>query len=241
MKLMHRALALIYPDQCVLCTNLVDGPRALCASCWHSTPFITGHVCDKCGTSLIGHGDGSSDLCDDCIASPRPWSQGRAVFGYRDAGRRLVLALKHGDRTDLVPSAAEWMVRAGADLFHGSPLLVPIPIFWTRLVRRKFNQAAELANAISRRCDLDVCLDALKRARATRIQDGMSIEARFSNLQNAIHTNPARASALKGRDICLIDDVMTSGATLSVATQACYDAGATHVSVLVLARVAKAP
>ncbi|MGI9394528.1 MAG: double zinc ribbon domain-containing protein, partial [Boseongicola sp.] len=233
---MHRAFALIYPDQCVLCTNLVDGPGALCASCWHSTPFINGNVCDKCGTLLIGPGDGSSDLCDDCIALPRPWSQGRAVFGYRDSGRRLVLALKHGDRTDLVPSAAGWMARAGAAIFDGSPLLVPIPIHWTRLVRRKFNQAAELAKATGAQCDLDVCLDALKRARATKVQDGMNVEARFANLENAIIANPARASSLEGRDICLIDDVMTSGATLAVATQACLDAGARRVSVLVLAR-----
>ncbi len=240
MKVMHRALALIYPDQCVLCTKLVEGQGALCASCWRSTPFITGHVCDKCGTSLVGHGDGPSDHCDDCIALPRPWSQGRAVFGYRDAGCRLVLALKHGDRTDIVPSAAEWMAQAGTTLFHQSPLLVPIPIFWTRLVRRKFNQAAELANATGGLCGLDVCLDALKRVRATKAQEDMNIEARFSNLQDAIRANPRRLSALQGRDICLIDDVMTSGATLTAATQACLDAGAARVSVLVLARVSKA-
>ena len=241
MRVMHRALALIYPDQCVLCTNLVDGRQALCADCWRDTQFLTGHVCDKCGSSLVGHGDGASDLCDDCIALPRPWSRGRAAFGYADAGRRIVLALKHGDRTDLVPSAASWMAQAGADLLQEGPLLVPIPIFWTRLVRRKFNQAAELAHAIGKHRQVDVCPDALRRTRATKVQDGMSVVARFANLDGAISANPARTSLLEGRDICLIDDVMTSGATLSAATQACHDAGAAHVSVLVLARVAKAP
>lgn len=241
MKVMHRALALIYPDQCVMCTNLVEGSSALCASCWRSTPFLTGHVCDKCGASLIGQGDGSTDYCDDCLASPRPWSRGRAVFGYRDVGRRIVLALKHGDRTDLVQPATVWMAQAGAELLHRRPLLVPVPIHWTRLVRRKFNQAAELAKALGRRCDLDVCLDALNRTRATKVQDGMNVEERFQNTQDAIQSNPARVFALEGRDICLIDDVLTSGATLSVATQACYAAGAAQVSVLVLARVAKAP
>ena len=167
--------------------------------------------------------------------------RGRAVFAYRDAGRRIVLAMKHGDRTDLVPPSAEWMAQTGADLLQKRPLLVPIPIFWTRLVRRKFNQAALLANAIGGQIDLDVCPDALKRLRATMVQDGMTVEERFTNLDGAILANPKRASSLKGREVCLIDDVMTSGATLSAATQACYDAGATHVSVLVLARVVKAP
>ena len=144
------------------------------------------------------------------------------------------------DRTDLVPTAADWMANAGSDLFCGRPLLVPIPIFWTRMVRRKFNQAAELAYAIGKRCDLDGCPDALKRTRATKAQDGMTVEARYANLDGAIFANPARASALEGENVCLIDDVMTSGATLSVAAQACYDAGAKRVSVLVLARVMKA-
>ncbi len=189
----------------------------------------------------MGHGDGSPDICDDCIALPRPWSRGLAAFGYADAGRRLVLALKHGDRTDLVPSAASWMALAGAGLLKERPLLVPIPIFWTRLIRRKYNQAAELAHGIGRHCQLDVCPDALRRTRATKVQDGMTVEARFANIDGAICANAALASMLAGRDICLIDDVMTSGATLSAATDACYDAGAVHVSVLVLARVAKAP
>jgi predicted amidophosphoribosyltransferase len=149
--------------------------------------------------------------------------------------------MKHGDRADLVPPAAEWMAQAGADLLQQRPLLVPIPIFWTRMVRRKFNQAALLANAIGGQFDLDVCPDALKRMRATMVQDGMTVEERYTNLDGAILANPKRASLLKGREVCLIDDVMTSGATLSAATQACYDAGATHVCVLVLARVVKAP
>ncbi len=190
---------------------------------------------------MVGDSDGAADHCDDCINLPRPWSRGRAAFGYRDAGRRLVLALKHGDRTDLVPSAARWMVEAGADVLQDAPLLVPIPIFWTRMIWRKFNQAAELARGIATHRQLEVCPDALKRTRATKVQDGMSVTERFSNIDGAITANPAQASSLKDRNICLIDDVMTSGATLSVATQACYEAGANHVSVLVLARVGKAP
>ncbi|MGI9390058.1 MAG: double zinc ribbon domain-containing protein [Boseongicola sp.] len=241
MTVMHRALALIYPDQCAICTNFVEAPGALCASCWRSTPFLTGHVCEMCGASLIGFSDGFSDICDDCIAMPRPWSRGRAVFAYRDAGRRIVLALKHGDRTDLVPAASQWMARAGTELFQSQPLLVPIPIFWTRLVRRKFNQAALLASAICGHSGLDACLDALKRTRATKIQDGMTVDQRLINLDGAILVSAKRAHLLKGREICLIDDVMTSGATLTVASQACYDAGAAQVSVLVLARVMKAP
>ncbi len=171
----------------------------------------------------------------------RPWTRGRAVFAYRDAGRRIVLAMKHGDRTDLVAPAAEWMAQAGAKLFHRRTLIVPIPIFWTRMIRRKYNQAALLANAIGKQCNLDVCPDALKRTRATKVQDGMTVEERFTNLDGAIITNPERVSLFRNREVCLIDDVMTSGATLTEATKACYDAGATHVSVLVLARVVKAP
>ncbi|MGI9391892.1 MAG: ComF family protein [Boseongicola sp.] len=133
------------------------------------------------------------------------------------------------------------MTRAGTDLFQTQPLLVPIPIFWTRLVRRKFNQAAELTKAIGDHAGLDICLDALSRTRPTKMQDGMTVDERYKNLDGAILANAKRVHLIKGREICLIEDVMTSGATLSVASQACIDAGAAHISVLVLARVMKAP
>lgn len=107
------------------------------------------------------------------------------------------------------------------------------------MVRRKFNQSALLAKSLAKISDIDDCPDALVRTRATKVQDGMSVEERFANVTGTIRVKLVRKPLLKDRDICLIDDVMTSGATLSASAQACHDAGAARVSILVLARVTK--
>lgn len=181
----------------------------------------------------------STELCDDCLTIARPWDHGRAALLYKDNGRRIVLSLKHGDRTDLVHTAKSWMIRAAGPILTDDVVVVPIPVHWTRLLRRRYNQAALLALAVAKSKNLQVIPDALVRKRATPVQDGMGREQRFENLSNAIHPHPKRSIGLNGRDVLLIDDVMTSGATLAAATEACYAAGARRVSVLVLARVAK--
>lgn len=238
---MQRALSLIYPDQCVLCPELVETAGGLCASCWRDVAFLRGLVCDRCGASLPGDDDGSDVFCDECLVTWRPWEKGRAVFSYRGAGRRFILALKHGDRPDLAGPAAVWLAHAGRPVLRRESLIVPVPIHWSRLLKRRYNQSVELARALSRNTDLDFCPDALVRVRRTPIQDGLGVEQRFANVADAITPHPRRRSILQGREVCLIDDVMTSGATLGAATEACLDAGARRVSVLVLARVEKAP
>ena len=241
MAFMQRALGMVYPDQCVLCSEFVDGQGALCGACWRDMPFQTGHACDLCGASLVGETDGTADHCDDCIAMPRPWTKGRAALAYRDAGRRVILGLKHGDRTDLIPIAGGWLARTGSDVLDDDTLLVPVPLHWSRLLRRRYNQAAELAKVISKLYDLDMVPDALIRTERTKPQDGMGVEARFQNVGKVISPGVSRGELMKGRKICIIDDVMTSGATFSACAHACSAAGATEISVLALARVDKTP
>lgn len=136
----------IYPPQCVMCDARTDVDFALCGPCWAETPFVTGLCCDRCGAPLPGQGEPEAGvLCDDCMTIARPWSKGRAALVYKDKARRMVLSIKHGDRTDLTRSAGPWMARAGRDLIGRDSLIVPIPLHRFRLLRRKFNQAALLA------------------------------------------------------------------------------------------------
>jgi len=236
---MQRALRIIYPPQCISCAAPVAGELALCGDCWRDTPFITGLVCGACGTPLPGEDSAPDVLCDDCMAIARPWAAGRAALLYKDNARRLVLALKHGDRTELARPAARWMQRAADGLIGPETLVVPVPIHWTRLLRRRYNQAALLADEVARLTGSPTLPDALIRRKRTPVQDGMGREARFANMTGAIVAHPKRSSALAGRAVLLVDDVMTSGATLAAAAEACQVAGATRICVLVLARVAK--
>lgn len=236
---MQSVLRLIFPPQCIGCGELVEDDFGLCGPCWRDTPFITGLHCDSCGVPLLGDGSDGLEHCDDCLTIARSWGRGRAALIYRDGARKLVLALKHGDRQDLVRPAGRWLARLAPPLLDPETVIVPVPAHYWRFVRRRYNQAALLAGEVGKRTGHPVIADLLRRPRATRVQDGMGVDQRFANLAGAIRPGPKASEILAGRPVLLIDDVMTSGATLAAATEACHIAGAEHVNVLVLARVAK--
>ncbi len=233
------ALHLIYPPRCLTCSELVDDDFGLCGSCWRDTPFISGLVCDQCGVPLPGEDTGQTELCDDCLRIARPWVHGRAALLYKDLGRKLVLSLKHGDRSDLARPAARWMSRAAGSILRDNMLVAPVPLHWSRMLKRRFNQSAVLACAVAKQLNLPYCPDLLIRSRRTPSLDGLSFEARFGTTDGAITPNRTQAHRAEGRPVLIIDDVMTAGATLSASTQAAFAAGASEVCVLVLARVAK--
>ena len=238
MKL-QSAVRLLYPPQCVSCAALTDSDFGLCGDCWRDTAFIGGLVCDACGTPLPGEDDGTVVHCDDCMTIARPWTKGRAAMLYQDNGRKMVLGIKHSDRTDLARAAGGWMATAAAPLLQPDTLIVPVPLHWTRLLSRRYNQSALLAQWVAAAVKRPVCPDALIRKTRTKPLGGYSRDARFAALQGAIAQHPGRAAQVKGKPILLIDDVMTSGATLAACTEALKAAGAGPVCVLLLARVAK--
>ncbi|MEL7211214.1 MAG: double zinc ribbon domain-containing protein [Pseudomonadota bacterium] len=235
---MQSVLRLLYPAQCLTCDALVELDHGLCGECWHGAHFITGLVCDCCGVPLPGE-ESEEVLCDDCMVIARPWTRGRAAFLYSETGRKLVLALKHGDRTDLAPPAARWLAAAARDLLMPETLLVPVPLHWRRRVQRRYNQSAELARALSKLTGSPFRPDLLERRKLTRSLDGLTREARFEVLSGAIDVPTGKEAEIAGKDVLLIDDVMTSGATLAACAEALNAAGVANVNVTVLARVAK--
>lgn len=236
-----RVLRVIYPDQCASCDELTDAPHGLCGACWRETPFLFGKVCCMCGAPMVGSEDDDHTPCDDCIATPRPWKQAWAPLEYQGKARSLILRLKHSDRTDLARPASAWM----ADRLRGKldldTCVVPVPAHRLRLVQRRYNQAALLAKGLAQSLGLSLSVDALLRVKATPKLDGMTAVERFALLSGAIRAHPQRTDDIRGRPVLLVDDVMTSGATLAAGTEALLHAGAKEVCVCVLARVLKTP
>jgi predicted amidophosphoribosyltransferase len=239
MSVAQSLIRTVYPPQCVSCGALTDSDFALCGTCWRDAHFIAGVTCDQCGTPLPGEDRGEQVLCDDCLTVARPWDRGRCVVRYRDKGRDLVLQIKHADRTDLARPIGTWMAVAARPLLSDDSIIVPVPLHWTRLLRRRYNQAALLALRIGQVTGHAVAPDALVRRRRTRSLDGKSRDARFAALGGALAAHPRGGAVIRGRPVLLIDDVMTSGATLAAGTEALLAAGAAVVNVLAFARVVK--
>lgn len=210
----------------------------LCGACWRETPFILGPACHACGIPVLV-ADEPEIICDTCRDTPRPWDLGRAVMLYEGGARRLVLSFKHSDRLDLGPVLGGWMAERAHDLVDETTIVAPVPLHWRRLFARRYNQAAILSGEVARRLGLPHLPDLLQRVRATAPQDGIGPAARRDNIAGAIGVTARHAPTLSGRSVLLVDDVMTSGATLEAAARACRAAGAERICVLVLARVSR--
>lgn len=238
--LAERALDLLLPPRCVACEEPVLRQGMLCGACFGTMTFITAPFCDQCGLPFASDAQ-ASVRCESCLANPPVYKKSRAGFVYDDGVRRLVLPFKHGDRPTLARALAPHLARAGADLLAGSPLLVPVPLHRLRLLRRRYNQAALLAQAVGRITGCPVIPDLLRRVRATESLDDRSPEERRALLAGAIVVRRRRLAALAGRRVVLVDDVMTTGATANACATALMGAGAARVDVLIAARVPLGP
>lgn len=199
--------------------------------------FIERPFCERLGTPFAADlGDGL--LSPEAIADPPVYARARAVARYDDGpARRLVQRLKYGDRLELAATMGRWMARAGDEVLVEADVLVPVPLHPLRLAWRRFNQSVLLADAVSRQCGAPVYVDALARVRPTPPQVGMTKSQRALNVQGAFRVVPERAIGIDKRAVVLVDDVLTSGATVNAAARALLRGGARRVDVLVFARV----
>mgnify|MGYP001168733833 CR=1 FL=1 len=229
------ALDIALPTLCVSCREPVDG-EGVCASCWAKLSFIAPPFCPRLGIPFV-YDPGPELLSMEAIANPPAYQRARAAVRYDDVARTLVHALKYQDRTDLAPAMGRWMARAGRELLDGADVLVPVPLHWRRGWSRRYNQSGALARIISHTAGVPIAGDALRRMRPTQPQIGLSRSARAGNVQGAFAVPPAKKASVQGRRIVLIDDVLTSGATVDACARALLRARAASVDVLVFARV----
>lgn len=232
---MQMLINAIFPPQCILCSEPTDVPFNLCARCFEGYHPIDGASCFKCGAPVLVS-DSQTSVCEACFETPPPWNKGASVALYAGAMRRFVLGLKHGDRQDFLRFAAPRLAEKAQGFQLHEPVFVPIPLHWFRLIKRRSNQAAGLARHTAKALAADYSPDALVRIKATPKMENVAAVKRFELQQNAIALNPKRKSDVRDRNVILVDDVMTTGATLTAATRAIEQAAPKSISVLTLAR-----
>lgn len=231
---------LLYPPACLACPVLTAAPGGLCPSCWQALPVVDRPFCERLGTPFALD-IGGTLLSPAAIADPPVFGRARAVARFDGTARTLVHRLKYSDRLDLAPAMGRWMARAGREVLAQADVLVPVPLHRWRLWRRRFNQAAALAAAVSRETGVPLLYDALARSRSTRSQVGLTRAERARNLQGVFRVPQEARPLLQGRRVVLVDDVMTTGSTANAASRALMRAGAAQVDVLLFAVVANAP
>jgi ComF family protein len=230
------ALDALLPPRCLGCGGMVADPGALCPACWERIDFLAAPLCERCGTPFeLDPGAGAT--CGGCLREPPRFRRARAVLRYDDHGKQLILRFKHADRIDMAPTLARWMARAGAELLADADVIAPVPLHWSRLFARRYNQAALLANGLSALSGVPAAPRLLERRRRTISQGSMGRAQRLKNVKRAFAVrDPARAA---GRAVLLVDDVLTTGATAGECARVLLAAGAAHVDVLTVARVVR--
>jgi ComF family protein len=236
---LRAALDAVLPPLCASCRAPLADAGGLCPACWARTPFIAPPYCERLGIPFVND-PGPGVLSLEAIADPPAYGRARAAARYDDVARDLVHRLKYGDRLDLATAMGRWMARAGHELLDDADALVPVPLHWRRLWGRRFNQSTALAKAAASARGIPVLTAALKRRRATAQQVGLSRSARTVNVQGAFIVTQQGKAAVSDKRLVLVDDVLTSGATVDACARALLRAGARHVDVLVFARVVAA-
>ena len=226
------------PPLCPITNEPIAAPHFLSASAWEKIQFVDAPFCGRCGAPF-SHEISDDAVCARCIAEPPDFDRARAAVVYDEASHGLIVSFKHADRTELTPLFAGWLKRAGRELFAPEALLVPAPLHRRRLFARRYNQAAVLALALARAAGLACDPMLLERTRATPPQKNLSPEARRRNVAGAFAVRADKVAAARGAHVILIDDVLTTGATLSACARALKKAGARRVDALVLARVVR--
>jgi ComF family protein len=229
------ALDIALPTLCVACREPVDG-EGVCAKCWAKLAFIAPPFCPRLGIPFV-YDPGPDMLSMEAISDPPAYARARAAVRYDDVAKTLVHALKYQDRTDLAPAMGRWMARAGRELLDEADMLVPVPLHWRRGWSRRYNQSGALARVIERQSGVKLQSEALRRVRPTQQQIGLNRLQRASNVQGAFKVAADRQSLIQGRRVVLVDDVLTSGATVDACARALLRAKAAQVDVLVFARV----
>jgi ComF family protein len=242
-KLSKSAVDMVLPPICPVTGHIVDKVGQIHESFWQVLNFITPPYCKKCGLPHLSlkQDDTSSQkqhLCASCLEHPPHFDTHRSVLIYDDASKMLVLKFKHQDHGHLVKTFTPWLSRILSE-FQDIDIIIPVPLHYKRLLYRRYNQAALIAKDLAVHDGIIYRGDILKRIRATASQGHKSPKERATNVKGAFKVKEKHRPLIEGKNILLVDDVYTTGATLNACSLSLKKSGAAKVHCLSVARAIK--
>lgn len=237
MHFFTKLIRYILPNRCLLCGKVIDSECSVCADCFEKITFITKPYCQHCGTPFI------SSLCQDenmvcveCLTKKDNFRLCRAAIEYDEFSKQLLLNFKFADHIENKNIFAKWLLLAGKDIIAaGVDMIIPVPLHYTRLLKRKYNQSAILAKEFSILTGVPAEYHVLKKIRRTLPQSKCNGAERKLNVKNAF--NVVHPEKIKGKRIVLIDDIFTTGSTMKECAKMLLKAGAKSVDALTVAKV----
>ncbi|MCP4923842.1 MAG: ComF family protein [bacterium] len=232
----------LIPPLCLKCYRVVEEEQGLCPSCWQKLRFLTDPLCHQCGfpfdfSEPLREEESVGISCGSCLANPPPFQKHRSAVAYDGESSSLIMRFKHGDCLASSGPMAQWMHRAGKELIDQCDVLVPVPLHRWRLWKRRYNQASVLAQKISEVSNVPLLDGVLVRRKSTQSQGHLTFGARQKNVKGVFDVTDLGRQSLKDKNVLLIDDVFTTGATLAECAKALNKAGVGSVDALTLARV----
>jgi ComF family protein len=244
--IVKRIVSMLYPARCSSCRQFVSEGSWVCAECYRELVFITDPRCACCSLPFEYHVPNASAtqeaatlLCAECIQQPPLFAKASSILVYNDAAAKIIHSLKYQDNTHLATPLATWMMRMREEVLQHADYLIPVPMHRKRLFHRKYNQAALLAQALSKQCGIPTLLEALIRQHHTQSQAGLTRKQRLKNVRHATKIHPYYGQQVRNKYCVLIDDVMTTGATLQICTKLLLKAGAARVDIMTIARTVR--
>lgn len=235
--LLSQIIKIFLPPRCIKCGAILSDDDGLCSECFRELNFITAPYCYKCGHPFEEVGSSKKLICGNCMKKRKtPFRFNRSALYYDDISKDLILALKFMDKTENAKTLAKWLCMAGNDIWQeGVDILVPVPLHYKRLIKRRYNQSALLVKELSKLTGIKADYTSLVKHKSTKPQVQFSGHERVKNVKGAFSVK--HLEKIKGQRVVLIDDVMTTGSTLKECALALQKAGAKSVDTLTVARV----